>query len=225
MNPDEINREIQNTSQEKLQEIFKIVGAAFTEIQEFIMTEVISDDSHKDKGPYEDTRKRNKSIKNKTELIFFIRVWIPCILFYGDYPANILRKARHGDENALEKLIRLDKSVIHDSKIMEIHHQAAVAKKQGTMDIITKAMNKSPKMKIDPQKVKYSLAGLISLISITLGKKLKAVEIHGLFNAISSDTSDESIDPDLIVTPETFEKAIQRAKTFWQAFIPLPDKK
>ena len=62
------------------------------------------------------------------------------------------------------------------------------------------------------------------MLSILLHQKLPAAEIHRLFDAVANDTTGELVDPDLIVSPETFEKAVQRARTFWQ-IIPQPDKK
>jgi hypothetical protein len=123
-----------------------------------------------------------------------------------------------------QKLLRLDKSIIDDSMIKEIFHQAAVAKQRGKMDLMTKALAKAPKVKINIQTVKYTMAGYISLLSIALGQKIAAAEIHRLFDALAIDAGKGAIDEDLIVSPETFEKAVQRARTFWQ--IPhLADKK
>jgi len=47
----------------------------------------------------------NQSLENP-EFLFFLRVTSPCWLLYGDYPARMLRKARNGDMDALEKLLR-----------------------------------------------------------------------------------------------------------------------
>ena len=47
----------------------------------------------------------NQSLKDP-EFLFFLRVTSPCWLLYGDYPARMLRKARNGDMDALEKLLR-----------------------------------------------------------------------------------------------------------------------
>jgi hypothetical protein len=72
--------------------------------------------------------------------------------------------------------------------------------------------------------VKYALAGLISIISIALGQKLEAVEIHKVFDAIARDKDKENIVDDDIAVGDTFEKAIQRYRTFWQV-IPKADSK
>lgn len=224
MTPEEINREIQKLTQEKQQEIINTAITYTGVIQEFIAINVIGNDSKKENEPDNDTKKRVRAIQAKPEMIYFLRVFLPCWLFYGDYPVNILRKARHGDEDAIEKLYRLDDSIIHDPKIMEIHHQAKVSKKQSMRYCFKTATGKTPKMKLDLKKIKYNLAGLISIISIVMGQKLTAKEIDDLFNVIARDKGDEAYDPDHIINDESFEKAIQRAKTFWQT-IPKPDKK
>jgi len=79
-------------------------------------------------------------------------------------------------------------------------------------------------MKTERRKIKFNLAGLISNVSIALGQKLLTSDIHNLFDAIAQGKGIDNIDPDLIVTPETFEKAVQRARKSWK-IIPLTDKK
>jgi hypothetical protein len=148
-------------------------------------------------------------------MIFFWRVLVPCFLLYGTYPALLLRKARAGNYRAVRDLIRLDKGVIEDSVIGEMIHQAAAASKVRKIDIISKALVETPGKKIAMQKVKYLLGGLISLVSIAMGEKIKAVEISKLFDAIALDSGTGGGDPDLAVKPWTFEKAIQRARKFW----------
>ena len=172
----------------------------------------------------EDSEKKQKFISTP-EVLFFVRVWAPCFLLYGDYPAYILRKARQGDEEAFEKLLRLDKLLIYEPKMKKIFKKATETKARGRMSLIAKAFRSTPKAKIEIKHIKYFFAGLLSLISIAMGQKLKAVDIHNLFDAVARDTTDELVDPDLIVSPETFEKGIQRARDFWKIPIPLPDKK
>lgn len=217
---EDIEKEIKNTPREILREM----SNTLQEYEELFKKSMMDDDSGKGKTLDEREWKRIRRIFQKPEMIFFYRVWTPCFLLYGTFPTYLLRKARHGDEDAIEKLLRLDKSIIDDPKIKEIFHQAAAAEQRGEMDLMTKALAKSPKAKIDIQTVKYTLAGLISIISIALGQKITAAEIHRLFDALAVDAGKGAIDEDLIVSPETFEKAIQRTRTFWR--IPrLADKK
>jgi len=209
---------------EKQKELLDQTKARFKEFEGFIENDIINDEEDTEELS-DDEKRRIRKIFSKPEMLFFLRVWAPCFLLYGEYPTYLLRKARHGDDDALGKLLRLDKWVIDDPKIMTIFQRAAVAKARGKMTLITKALQKTPKAKIDIKSIKYIFGGLLSLISIAMGQQLKAVEIHNLFDAIAHDTTDENIDPDLLVTPETFEKAIQRARTFWKTIPSLPDKK
>jgi hypothetical protein len=38
---------------------------------------------------------------------FFMRVWLPCWMLYGEHPPRLMRRARQGDMNALQDLLRL----------------------------------------------------------------------------------------------------------------------
>ena len=203
---DELNSEDKNGIFESLKENFKAIENLIIE------------------DHLEDSEKIQKFISTP-EVLFFVRVWAPCFLLYGDYPAYILRKARQGDEEAFEKLLRLDKLLIYEPKMKKIFKKATETKARGRMSLIAKAFRSTPKAKIEIKHIKYFFAGLLSLISIAMGQKLKAVDIHNLFDAVARDTTDELVDPDLIVSPETFEKGIQRARNFWKISIPLPDKK
>jgi dGTP triphosphohydrolase len=169
--------------------------------------------------------KRNKfmnSIKNP-ELIFFFRVQAPCFMLYGTYPHMLLKKAQADDDEALEKLIRLDKSIIFDPKISEIIHQAQVLKAQAKMTMIKKAFISNPKSKFSMKKVKCLMGGLISYFSIKMNQKLSAAEIRKLFDAIARDKTDD-IDHDLgDLVGAVFEKPIQRSRSFWDVI--LVDKK
>ncbi len=113
-----------------------------------------------------DARQREifRNAMHKPEMLFFFRVWMPCLLFYYDYPVNILRKARSGEDKAIEKILRLDKSTIGDKEILEIFHEASVAKAQGRMDMITKALRKAPKM-MTKAKLRNKIAVLVSNMS------------------------------------------------------------
>lgn len=163
----------------------------------------------------DDEREKFIQFLNKPEMLFFLRVFIPCFSIYGTYPQIILKQAQKGDDKALENLIRLDKSLIFDRKISEIVHQAQVAKQQQRISMIKKAFSSNPKAKLNKTKIKYILGGLLSQISMLLKHKIEAADIHRLFDAFTIDTGKGTVDPDLIVTPETFEKAIQRARDFW----------
>jgi len=124
----------------------------------------------------------------------------------------------------MEKLIRLDTRVLNDRKIGEHFHQAKEKGKKATVDRLIEALRKGPKRRITIKKVKYSIAGLISLISIIMRYKLKEPEIKALFDAVAHDMGKGDIDTDLPESPEAFAKAIQRERSFWMPTL-RPDKK
>ena len=151
------------------------------------------------------------------EMIFFTRVWAPCFFLYGDYPTRLLRKARQGDNDALENLLRLDQTVIADKKIIELYHQGKVAKKKATYNLFTKALSKKPKVKLTRRKIKNELAGLISAVSSSLGQKLTAPDIKKMFDAFSKDAG-KGCNPDFKDQnqPGALTKAVNRARSKWQ---------
>lgn len=161
----------------------------------------------------------------KPEIIFFLRVTVPCFSLYGIYPVRLLKMAQQGDDDALEKLIRLDKSAIFDPKISEIIHQAQGLRERRKLSLIKMAFTCSPKVKTDMRAIKCNLGGLISHVSITMKQKLTAIEIRQLYDALAHDMGLDYIDPDLgDMTPENLEKAIQRARALWQTILQA-DKK
>jgi hypothetical protein len=56
---------------------------------------------------------------HQSEMQFFFRVWMPCILLYGEYPTELMKRARHGDIDPMCDLLRLDKAVIAEPRIAE----------------------------------------------------------------------------------------------------------
>jgi hypothetical protein len=225
MTPEQIRSEIEKIPPEKLKAIIKNSYETYKGLQETFVNKTIADEWKQETEINKDKKEKKIELANKAEVIFFVRVLYPCFLLYRTYPNNLIRKARTGDDDALKKLIRLDKSVIFDPKISEIIHQAQAAKVQEKISIIKKAFSMSPNVKIDRQKIKYTLAGLISFASSIMLHKINAIEINRLFDAIARDNGIGDVDPDLIVTPETFEKAVQRSRAFWQTITPQADKK
>jgi hypothetical protein len=158
-------------------------------------------------------------------MFFYLRVWVPCWFLYKDFPTRMLRRARLGDISAMEKLLRLDTRVLDDRKIREYFHQAKEKGKRWTVGRLTDALRKGPKGTITVKRVKYSIAGAISSISILLGHKLTEPEIRKLFHAVAHDMRKGNIDTDLPRSSEAFAKAIQREHGFWMPTLFQSDKK
>lgn len=206
---DELVKMISNNNEKRNE----ITYPTSEEFKEFIINDFESETNE---------AKRKEFLKNltKPEIIFFFRVMAPCFSLYGTYPIELLNKAQNGDDDALEKLIRLDKSIIFEPKISEIIHQAQALKAQAKMSMIKKAFISKPKVKIKMKTIKCHLGGLISYFSEKLNQKITAAEIRNLFDAISLDMNDD-IDNDLDdLVGESFEKAIQRSRNFWHIILP-----
>lgn len=87
-----------------------------------------------------------EALKNP-EIVFFLRVTIPCWLLYGDYPGRMFKDAQHGNLKALKKLLRLDPSVISEPNIAEFLHQTRVKGKKGTYESLIEDLKRGPKEK------------------------------------------------------------------------------
>lgn len=159
---------------------------------------------------------------------FFLLVYFPCCLLYREAPSSLYQKAKSGDLEALEKLLRLDPSLIHDRHIGNVLYSLREKRKFHTYDSLLSACHKKPKAKLTTAKFKVAIAGFISFFTNALGRPLTAPQIRQLFDAVAYDSSQGELiaDPDLPESDETFYKAIQRERDLWQATLPShPDKK
>lgn len=153
------------------------------------------------------------------EIIFFLKITFPCWILYAENHTILLRKARQGNIESLEKMLRLDKTLTRDRLINE-QITKSISEDPIKFDYITKAIRSKPKEQNTLPRIKTSLAGLISVLSEELGHRFTAPQIKELFDAVAIDYSiDELIDTDLPDSPEALSKAIQRERPFWQKFI------
>ena len=215
-NGEKYKAELEKIPPDERQKMFEDSKRKLEEYKELVINDFVSEPTKKEGTEF---------IKNlpKPEFIFFMRVLVPCFSLYGIYPVDLLRQAQNGDDDALEKIIRLDKSIIFEPKISEIIHQAQAMKKQERMAMIKKAFISSPKVTMNMKTIKCHLGGLISYLSMAINQKITAADIRLLYDAIALDMNDD-FDRDLgDMVGEPFEKAIQRSRNFWH--IILPDKK
>lgn len=172
----------------------------------------------------EDLKRKLLEALKEPEIAFFFRVWIPCWLLYGYYPGKIFKRARFNKAGALEKLLRLDPSVVSEARIAQYLHEARIKGKKATFELLAEALKRGPRAKVTLKKVMYRIAGLISLISIILRHRLTEREIYELFNAAGEDMESENLLNCLPQSPEGFSKALQRERAFWMPTL-RPDKK
>ncbi len=66
---------------------------------------------------FSDNYSNTENATLSAEGFFSFRIFLPCWLHYFEYPASLYRRARLGNLDALDKLLRIDKRVIADTKI------------------------------------------------------------------------------------------------------------
>lgn len=170
-----------------------------------------------------------RALHDKPEVYFFCRVVLPCLVAYEVAPLHLLRKAQLGDLDAIEKLLRLDPAMIHEPHIAAWLHGTPGPSRQDRLDTMLRWTQEGLGNRLTRQGVKYSLGGFIVLLSEAapyLDLQLKRIryipltagQIFKLYDAVEKDRSRgrRLIDPDFTdVSPEAFQKAIQRHKKFW----------
>ncbi len=148
------------------------------------------------------------------EVQFVLHVWVPCWYETGQHPVQVLRKARAGDLDSLEAILRIDKAACQDKRIAQEILEARWAN-PARWERLSRAIEGDMVRKLSMKKVKCSLAGLISNVSERLGGRLSHIEIRDLFDAVSKDSMGH-IDLDLPDDPAAFRKAIYRERKFWK---------
>lgn len=151
---------------------------------------------------------------HKPAFLYLLKVLGPCFLLYMEHPTSLYRKARLGDVDSWDKLLRVDKFLISDPYISRRLTKAYVDNDYISHNRMLKALEGTPRKK-SPQSSKIFYAGFISIISELLGSRLSSAEIRELFNAVAIDSGlHEQIDEDLPSSPEALTKGIQRVRNF-----------
>jgi hypothetical protein len=171
------------------------------------------------------------------EVLFFLRVAVPCWLEYGKPVQKLLREARQGDLDAMVDLLRLDKGAIEDRMIRQHYLDAANKGKSAIVERLTNAMAGGPLGGLTAQKVKVLLGALVYKLAKRMHgpvaevfQKLKAVgiryrerprrttapDVRKLFNAVAKDYRKEDRDVDLReLSDHGFYTALIRELDFW----------
>ncbi len=171
------------------------------------------------------------------EVLFFVRVIFPCWLEYGTPFLRLLRNARQGNLDALEKLLRLDKMAMEDGRVREHYFSAVESGNAARRKRLNLALDNGPCHRFSKQKIKVSLGALVLKLFqssyeyhkqiqellrkggiVLRGKpyRLKAPEVRKLFDAAAKDLKKEEVDSDLSGGPHTFYMALRRAGDFWR---------
>lgn len=163
-------------------------------------------------------------IISNPELLFFIRVIFPCLILYGEFPISLLNKARIGDEEALENIVRTDKSVVFDPIIAKYLHKLSFNKPFHFQQLIKKLTK--DQQTLSKSQIKLRLRGLLSRFGKEyekLGfKPVTSPEIRLRFEAaFPEDILDCKKSP---INDESYYKQDSRYRDFWLVF-KYSDKK
>lgn len=143
---------------------------------------------------------------------FNILVWLPCMVFHGDYPCVLLRKARHGDEKVLCDLIRLDRSILFDSVISKRVHDWTLDSETDILEKIGTAF-RTGLSNTSLVKIKLAWAQYIYDLSRSMGMPLNAPEVRALFDAHAQDSELGMQDLDLHeMSDDAFYQALAKRK-------------
>lgn len=160
-------------------------------------------------------RMRKLVEKNPLELSFYLFVATPCWTLYRTSPTLLYRKARQGDFDALEKLLRLDQLLLHDptigKQIISYRFNHSSSKYRKLLDAATKAPKGSGSLK----NILLSQVSLLSAISHLTVKPLTPQDLFELVEAFDNDSKGKLFD-DLPKTPDALARALTPDRNLWR---------
>lgn len=95
----------------------------------------------------------------RPEFVFFFSVVMPCLLLHQEWPWDVFERARHGDIDAIERLLRIDPDVDSDDEIEELCFRCRRSQPE-KCHLLSKA-GQRPKMALDLKEIKFILGGWI----------------------------------------------------------------
>lgn len=144
------------------------------------------------------------------ELTFMALVWVPCIALYGDYPPNLLRKARHGDLDTICQLIVVDKSVLAEPRIAQWVLEWSLAIDRPKLERIGKAFQ-TDLPKLTPKQCKITWAQFVDSMAERMGCPMNVPEIRGIYDSLAQEEGLGPHDPDLAeMTDDALYRAIRK---------------
>jgi hypothetical protein len=153
----------------------------------------------------------------RPEVQFYIRVWLPCMIAYGEYAPRLFARARRGNQQALDKLLRVDKSILADPLVADQFHQAHASGRFGALKGLAACIRNRGKP-LKRRQAKLTVGAFISLLAKGMKIPITMPEIQELFDAVAEvKAKGEKIDTDLPEDPETFarETRMKRPKVRW----------
>lgn len=182
----------------------------------------------------------DQMVAGSPALHFFLAVHLPCIVEYEMLPIALLRRARTGDERAIEQLLRLDDMAIDDPFIKQWRDHGTGEERRRKVELVAQWIRQGVGGQLSIQGVKQSLAGLIALFAMGMPKatdlrrvytvKLDSGGIRELFNAVARDRGEGygalQEDRDLFdLEANSWRQAVSKKKRAWLGGLPSSVRK
>ncbi|MEX2170790.1 MAG: hypothetical protein WD851_15845 [Pirellulales bacterium] len=159
-----------------------------------------------------------QTVFERIEVRFFFRVLMPCVVWYGRSPVELLATVGRSGPNewdSIEKLVALDPLIVQHRRFARLLNCDDARLRRERAELLGECLGK-PLPTLSKRRVKMMLAGHMSRMSEILGCRLSEPEIRDLFDAIAKDHGLGLRDTDLPLSAETFSKTIQRYRKFWK---------
>jgi len=151
--------------------------------------------------------------KDELTLGYYFLVYIPCLIYYEQSPAELYRKALKRNVAALEKLLKVDPLLLHDPaigmQIQTLRMKGKLNDYEKLLDAVKKFPSKTYNDISESRKsVKSEYGALIASFALAAKRPLKTPEIRGLYDALARDLEDTLDDTD-IKSPSGFDKTVK----------------
>lgn len=157
-------------------------------------------------------------LMTKSEIQFFIIVMLPALLEFGESATRIFARARRGNLQSLDQLIRLDKTVMGHERIKEHVGRYGMEKLADDTEIVMKAYMGWPETCQSELAVKSRLSAYVIEWSRAFGCNLGPLDMRKVFDAFEKDKTGNANarDEDLPESSDAWRRDVWNAKPFFE---------
>jgi len=162
-------------------------------------------------------------------LMFFLLVWLPCGILYQTTPTRLIYRARHGDVEALGKMLRLDKLLLEEPRFRKVYYAALASRDFDVRRGFQKALiGKPPTADMRVDRIKKRLAALAQKWSdqaadifgqLGVGQPAKTSvsipDTQRLYDVLERERGDGERDADLPDEIHAWDVAVRREHRVW----------
>jgi hypothetical protein len=152
----------------------------------------------------------NASQGDRLRFAAMYRTILLCWVLHGEYPSQLLRRARDGDLRALEDLLRIDRRLFFDPGIQRMLRQRIGHSRSAFVRVAFKAARSRPRA-IKKGMLKARFAAMVQTIS---GESPLFEEpgLQRMFDQVAQMDAEKPrlVDDDLPAAPEALRKAVWR---------------